>query len=214
MIHRRTSVLLVVSVLLVGGALWFGLSRFTDLTVAPPAIAGIFFAEPKVLEEFALQDQAGAAFQRARLLGKWTWLYFGYTSCPDACPLTLTIFNQVQQRLAQEGRDDAQAYVLVSVDPERDTPERLQVYTSYFNPKFLGVTGTPEALAQLAQQCLVLYRRTTDQQSAGGYTIDHSSNILLIDPQARLRAVFRPPHIPETLVSDWQHIQAYVQAHP
>ena len=204
----------LLSALVVGLVLWLGVPGLWHRTIPPPAIAGIFFVAPKTLEDFSLRDHTGAAFQRDRLLGKWTWLYFGYTSCPDACPLTLTTFTQVHQRLGRVGSPADHAYVLISVDPARDTLERLGVYTTYFHPTFLGVTGDPEELTRLAQQCLVLYRQAPDQQSAGLYTVDHSLNIVLIDPQARLRAIFRPPHLPETLATDWHNIQAYAQAHP
>jgi protein SCO1/2 len=160
-----------------------------------------------------LLDHTGSAFHRDHLQGKWTFIYFGYTSCPDACPLTLVTLHQVQQRLAQEGVDNDNAYLLVSVDPDRDTPERLGAYTTYFNPKFVGATGTPEELAQLAQQCLVVYRRSPGQGSEANYLIDHSSNVVLIDPQARLHAIFRPPHTPEALVADFRKIRAYAQVH-
>lgn len=211
--RRRRLWILLSSSLAIGVGLWLVLTWFNQPAKQPPTIAGIFFPEPKTLQDFTLLDHTGRAFQRDRLQGKWTFIYFGYTSCPDACPLTLVTLNQVQQRLAQEGFDKDNAYLLISVDPERDTLERLGAYTTYFNPQFVGVTGTPEELSQLAQQCLVAYRRAPGQGSETTYSIDHSSNVILIDPQARLRAIFRPPHTPEVLVADFRKIRAYTQAH-
>ena len=209
----RLLLLLMTSIIAVGVSLWLGLVWFHQPTKQPPAISGIFFSEPRVLQDFTLLDHTGATFHRDRFQGKWTFIYFGYTSCPDACPLTLVTLNQVQQRLAQEGIDNDNAYLLISVDPERDTPERLGIYTTYFNPQFVGATGTPEELARLAQQCLVTYRRSPGQRDETNYIIDHSSNVILVDPQVRLRAIFRPPHTPEALVVDIRKIRAYVEVH-
>ena len=210
--RRRSFLLLLTSVIAIGVSLWLGLVWFHQPPIQPPAISGIFFSEPRALKDFALLDHTGSTFHRDRLQGKWTFIYFGYTSCPDVCPLTLVTLNQVQQRLAQEDFDNDNAYLLISVDPDRDTPERLGAYTAYFNPKFVGATGAPEALAELAQQCLVVYRRAPDQGGEANYYIDHASNVILIDPQARLRAIFRPPHTAEALVADFRKIRAYAQA--
>lgn len=207
----RSLLLLLTSVIAVGVSLWLSFVWFLQPTKQPPAISGIFFSEPRTLEDFTLLDHTGSAFRRDRLQGKWTFIYFGYTSCPDACPLTLVTLNQVQQRLAQEGFDNDNAYLLISVDPDRDTPERLGAYTTYFNPKFVGATGTPEELARLAQQCIVVYKRAPGQGGEANYLIDHSSNVVLIDPQARLHAIFRPPYTPEALVADFRKIRAYAQ---
>ena len=208
MIRGRQIILMLAGALALGFGLWLG-KTLTSPSVGPPAISGILFPEPKEIENFTLSDQAGQPFHRDRFLGQWTFLYFGYTYCPDVCPLTLFELAKVQQQLAQKKLDQDTAYLLISMDPQRDTPQRLGEYTHYFNPKFLGATGTPEELTKLAQQFGVIYMRSPDQKDKANYTIDHSSTVILIDPNAHLHAIFMPPHTPDVMVSDFMKIREY-----
>lgn len=172
-------------------------------------IAGIYLPDAQPLEAFNLVHHSGRPFTRADFQGKWTFLYFGYTYCPDVCPLTLAELNRLQKRLAEQGADRDTAYVLVSVDPQRDTPERLREYVTYFNPKFQGVTGPTEELRRLTQPLHVFYQRGPDAKGSN-YTIDHSSTIALIDPSGRPRAIFTPPQNPERMATDFLKIRAAV----
>lgn len=203
--------LMLAGVLALGLGLWLG-HKLTPSPIELPTISGFLFPEPKAIEDFTLTDQAGQPFHRNRLMGKWTFLYFGYTYCPDVCPLTLIELAKVQQQLAQKKLDQDTAYMLISVDPQRDTPQRLGEYTHYFNPKFLGATGTPEELSKLAQQLGVVYLRSPSQQDNTNYTIDHSSTVILIDPDAHLHAIFMPPHTPEAMVSDFIKIREHYRS--
>ena len=155
-----------------------------------------------------LVHHGGQPFTRADFRGKWTFLYFGYTYCPDVCPLTLVELDRLQKRLAEQGADGDTAYVLVSVDPQRDTPERLREYVTYFNPKFQGATGPADELSRLAKPLYVIYQRGSDSGDATNYTIDHSSTISLIDPTGRPRAIFTPPQNPERMAADFLKIRA------
>ena len=95
---------------------------------SPPDIAGIYLPDAQALPPFQLVHQSGRPFTNNDLLGHWTFLYFGYSYCPDVCPLALTDLNRLQRRLATAGADGDTAYLFVSVDPQRDTPERLREY--------------------------------------------------------------------------------------
>jgi len=203
---KHITLLTLAGVLALGLGLWLG-KISTNPSIENLTISGIIFPEPKKIEDFILSDQSGQPFHRDRFMGKWTFLYFGYTYCPDVCPLTLVELAKVQQRLARKKMDQNTAYLLISVDPERDTPQRLGEYTRYFNPKFQGATGTPDELNKLAQQFGVVYMRSTNKQDSANYTIDHSSTVILIDPDARLHAIFTPPHEPEAMVSDFVKIR-------
>lgn len=208
MTRGKQTILILAGALALGLGLWLG-QLLTRPPVEPPAISGILFSEPKEIDDFTLRDQAGQPFHRDRFSGEWTFLYFGYTYCPDVCPLTLFELAKVQQQLVQKNGDQETAYMLISVDPQRDTPQRLGEYTRYFNPKFSGATGTPEELSKMAQQFGVIYSRSPAQENEANYTIDHSSTVILIDPNARLHAIFTPPHTPEAMVSDFAKIREH-----
>lgn len=185
--------------------LWLNTGLISD-RVKPPTIAGIFLAPPKPIEDFTLIDQNEQPFNKERWRGRWTFLYFGYTFCPDVCPLTLLELNKMQKILAQENLDKNNAYLFISIDPNRDTPERLGKYAAYFNPRFQGATGTSEQLAGLARQFGVYYK--VPDTPEGNYTVDHSSTVVLIDPQVRLRAIFTQDN-PKIMAADFRKILEY-----
>jgi len=212
MIQGKTLLLLIIGAAALGTGVWLGQALTQRAIEPPPEIAGIYFPEPKAIDNFTLIDQTGQPFQRERFRDKWTFLYFGYTYCPDVCPLALAELNQVQQLLEKRDLDKDNAYMLISVDPERDTPERLGQYAPYFNPKFEGATGSPEELAKLAEQFGVIYRRSPGQEEQENYTVDHSSTIILIDPDAQLHAIFTPPHKPATVAADFAEIHGRYEA--
>jgi protein SCO1/2 len=187
---------------------WFGLDRFAS---APPAAerpaaqlqAGTALPQPKPLAHFVLVDQDGREFTEARLRGRWTFAAIGYTTCPDVCPMTMATFVALQQRLAAPVSDEGPRFLFISVDPERDTPERLAQYVHHFDSEFLGATGSDAALHALVADLGGLYARAEDPGSALGYTMDHSASIYLIDPQARLAAIFSTPHDPAMMAQDY-----------
>ncbi|MGR2738404.1 SCO family protein [Billgrantia sp. Q4P2] len=123
-------------------------------------------------------------------------LFFGYTYCPDVCPMSMAVMRQVMQRLDEEQRRRV-VPVLVSVDPERDTLERLTEYVSYFGDDFIGATGSQEQLEELADRYGVVWRRVETPDSAMEYTVDHSSSLYLVDREGRIlqRVLYSPtPH--------------------
>ena len=172
-----------------------------------PAIDGLLWPKSKALTAFALEDHHREAFTLDRLTGRWTLLFFGYTHCPDVCPVTLTVLKNA---IALMGKADADAelpqVVFVSVDPERDTLEHLAPYVSYFDPDFLGVTGSDENLATLARQLGILYLRA-EPNANGDYLVDHTAAVFLIDPRGHLVALFQAPHAPERIARDLPRIQ-------
>jgi protein SCO1/2 len=197
--------------LALGTGSWLG-QWFIRQNAAPPlAISGIYFPEPRAIQDVNLIQQNGQPLTQNDFKGQWSFLYFGYTYCPDICPTTLAELSKVEQLLAQRGLNQDTAYLLISVDPQRDTPQRLQEYTTYFNPKFKGATGSPDELAKLAKQCAVAYHVPEHAKDDTSYFVDHSSTVSLIDPDAHLRAIFTPPQVPETLVADFLKIREHYQ---
>lgn len=148
---------------------------------------------PQVLGEFQLTDGDNLPFTRARLLGKWSFVFFGYTHCPDVCPVTMSELAKVYQLLAQrpEGANSVQM-LFVSVDPARDTPTLLKDYAHYFNANFIATTGTLEHLDALTGPLGVRHRRMTEQ--GADYRVEHSADVWLIDPRGRLYARLPAPH--------------------
>lgn len=156
------------------------------------------------LPDFQLQDQDNRAFSLERFKGRWSLLFFGYTHCPDICPLTLAEAKGFYNRLQGTPYQTDTQVVFVSVDPKRDTPAVLKRYVSYFHPAFIGVTGNREQLDLLTHPLGIYYALHGD---GGEYAVDHSAAMVLIGPQGRLRAVFSAPHSAEVLASDYLAIR-------
>lgn len=164
-------------------------------------------AQPKALPPVTLVDEQGRPFRPTDFAGKWSFLYFGYTHCPDICPLTLIEFATLKKRLAGQLPATPTDYYLVSVDPRRDTPEALRKYVTYFDASFHGLTGPVEDLKALTQQTDSVF--FVPEGDSEDYFVTHSSNIALIDPDGRLAAVFKSPHEPAQLAADFALIAAY-----
>lgn len=149
------------------------------------------FEQPRRLEPFQLLDHHGQAFTRESLQGHWTLVFFGFTYCPDICPTTMALLNQFMQKL--EGLPEAQdtRVVMVSVDPARDTVEQLAQYVPYFNPDFLGVTGEFLDIHRFATNLNTPFRKVPGQGE--DYQVDHSANIVLINPRGDYHGFFRAP---------------------
>lgn len=171
-----------------------------------PTIAGFVYPQPRVMSPITLVAHDGSAFTLDSLRGKWSFVYFGYSHCPDECPTTLAKLARVQKLLAAAGIDGDNQYIFVSVDPKRDTPRHLAKYVKYFDKRFIGVTGTPKALAKFTQEVGVVY--SFPQGTKGNnYSVSHSSAIALFDPDARLHAVFTAPHKAKRIAKDFRSLR-------
>ena len=184
-------------------ALVLGVGRSED----PPSIAGFVYPEPKAISPFSLSTQDGRPFDLESLRGKWSFVYFGYTYCPDVCPTTLEELARARKLLEDAGADTATQYVFVSVDPQRDTPQRLAQYVAFFDRTFLGATGSDEALSGLTRQIGVAYAFPGGKKG-DRYAVDHSSIVALFDPDARLHAVFTPPQEAQGIAEGFRKIRA------
>ncbi len=138
--------------------------------------------QPVIGGAFELVDQNGRPFTEKDLKGKYSLIYFGYTYCPDVCPTELQTMTQALEMLGPLAKKIRP--VMISVDPERDTPEVLKEYLTNFYPGFVGLTGTPEQVRKAGQAYRVFYRKT-DEKSASDYLMDHSSIVYLMDPEGR-----------------------------
>jgi protein SCO1/2 len=201
--------LVALAVVAAAAGFWVSTQLQQPGSVRTDDIRATVLQPPKPLPDFTLVDYHGEPFTPARLQGHWSLLFFGYTHCPDVCPGTLALLNDVDRRLAEgaSGNGDVKV-VFISVDPERDTPEQLAKYVPYFNKAFLGVTGGTEEINLITQRLGILHVRVDDNAGASGYLIDHSASILLIDPAGRLYALFSTPHDPAAIAADLDKIRA------
>jgi len=152
---------------------------------------GLFlFETPRDPGEFALVDHRGEPFTAARLEGGWTLLFFGFTHCPDICPTTMSFLADLHRQLESTEAADTRV-VMVTVDPARDTPEALADYVPYFHPDFVGVTGEFLDILSFAQTFNAPFRKVTAED--GSYQVDHSANVILVNPRGDYHGFFRAP---------------------
>jgi protein SCO1/2 len=154
---------------------------------SPKGVAGTVLSSA-IGGPFHLVDQNGKPFTEADLKGKWRLVFFGYTHCPDACPTTLNELSLALDRLGD--KRDRVGIVLITVDPERDTPEVLKSYVASFDAPITALSGTQAEVAEAAKAYRVYYaKRPTGD---GNYDMDHSAVIYVMDPQGRFTATFTP----------------------
>ena len=158
------------------------------------------------LPDFALLDHDGEPVDRTVFEGQWDVVFFGFTNCPDICPATMTVLSQAKRELEAQGQEPLPRVVLVSVDPERDTPQAMARYIAYFGDGNLGLTGELDELSKLTDALGVFFQKAGGDDDA--YGVDHSTVVLLIDPQGRLNALFTAPHDVSNLVHDLPLIMA------
>ena len=172
---------------------------------------GVFLLPvPRDIAPFELSSKNGETFENNNLKGVWSFVYFGFTHCPDICPTTMSVLGQVERQLQQQQHEDADRFrgVLVTVDPERDTLEKLNQYVTAFSPRFVGARGSREMTAQFAQQVNVAFAKVPSQDSADGYTMDHTGNIVIINPKGHYHGFIKLPHEAETIRLTFQTLAA------
>lgn len=148
------------------------------------------FETPRDFGDFQLVDHRGDPFTPNALEGQWTLLFFGFTHCPDICPTTMSFLARLVEQL--DGTEAANTQVvLVTVDPARDTPETLAGYVPYFDPDFLGVTGEFIEILGFARSLNAPFRKVTADD--GSYQVDHSANVMLINPRGHFHGFFKAP---------------------
>ena len=147
--------------------------------------------------DFTLQS-AGAPFSLHDMKGKVVLIFFGYTSCPTACPTSLSIMANAFSRLSVEELDQVQG-VFISFDPERDTIEALKTYTDYFHPNIIGLTGTPEEIRTIAKKYGAFFIRVIEKESEMGYVFSHSTETYLVSGDGTLSEIYSDRTDPLTL---------------
>ncbi len=204
---------MVAALALLAGATASWLFSQTNRTNNAPTLkaATALLEQARPLPNFSLVDQNGQRFGNKQLQGHWSFLFFGYTYCPDVCPTTLATLNATLTNIAQNNDQRNTQVVFVSVDPERDSYEQLKGYVEYFNPEFIGLTGNPSELDVLAANLGILRTKVANPADPDNYLMDHTAAVLLIGPKGRLVALFSAPHEATTLADDFHNLRRYYE---
>jgi protein SCO1/2 len=150
----------------------------------------ILLPQSRDVPDLKMVDQDGQPVSLGSLKDKWTLLFFGYTFCPDICPTTLAQLRQIKSELPKETVDKLRI-VLVSVDPNRDTPQQLKTYLGYFDKQFVGLTAPVDSIQKLANAVSIPF--IPADTSKPNYTVDHSGNLALLGPDGTQRGFIRSP---------------------
>jgi protein SCO1/2 len=164
------------------------------------------FDTPRAFKPFVLTDHLGQQFVPSRFDDKWTLVFFGFTHCPDVCPTTMSLLNQLMIKLAETGDDEDTQVIMVSVDPARDTVDVLAQYVPYFNPGFIGVTGQFLDIHRFATQLNTPFRKVMEED--GSYQVEHGGNIALINPKGHYHGFFKTPHDLAKLRATYRSVKA------
>lgn len=192
-------------------AIVIGALTFQQINKSAQPEYALYYQQAREIKSFELTDHQGKAFTHNELKDKWSFVFFGYTSCPDVCPTTLQNLGFIYDDL-KAIRVNSQV-LLVSVDPNRDTQEKLSQYIAYFNPEFIALRAGHELLFPFARNLGLMYAISDEGED---YLVDHSASIVLINPDGYITAIFKPeqavgkvPSIDtDKLLSDYQKIVA------
>ncbi|KKO06519.1 hypothetical protein LCGC14_0063270 [marine sediment metagenome] len=203
---QKTVVAILAVIALIIGVLVQKVTRPAPLDRNVLSEAGIFlFDSPRTIPDIDMQAATGEPWTRADLVNQWDLVFFGYTFCPDICPTTMAELRQLTTALPPETADKVQV-TMISVDPNRDTPEQLSKYLDYFDAGFKGATGEPAELAKLANALSIAY--IEPDTSENNYLVDHSGQVVIVDPQGNYVGFIRPPLNPQQLAQWLPRIMA------
>ncbi|MBL8094133.1 MAG: SCO family protein [Anaerolineales bacterium] len=199
--HWRTPALLI------GGGVLVGLAVIAGLAFLQPSthvFAGVVQPEAARIADFTLETSQARSVPLSSLQGRYVLVAYGYTFCPDVCPATLAMLSRVVDSLGPDR--DRVLVVFISIDPERDTPERIAQYVTGFDEAFIGLSGTPEQIAAAAQPFNVSYTRRETPGSAAGYLMNHSAFTYLLDPAGRWRVTYPYGIDADAIVQDLRYL--------
>ena len=199
-----------VILVVIGGLFWFAQANI-DRPLDNEQLNALGLVQlpfPRVIEGVELLNQEGELFDRSQLTGKWTYAFFGYTNCPDICPVTMNFlegaFNRLRDTVAVEELSMFQG-MFVTVDPTRDGVEEVREFVARYSDTFLGVTGTEANIAEFARQVAIGYRRIPSASELQ-YLVEHQGNIVIFDPQGDCFGYIKPPFDTVQLTRLFQHL--------
>ena len=169
----------------------------------PTLVSGKILARPMEIDRFELIDQKNEVFNNKSLEGGWTVLFFGYTNCPDVCPTTIYKLAEIKNELEEDLSSTSFNTVLVTLDPDRDSTDRLKEYIGYFDESMLGVTGTYENIQSFTSSLSVFYQRINKEE---GYDFNHTASIFVFNKDGSLFATMSPANTIGELTQDFYTI--------
>ncbi|MGB5520793.1 MAG: SCO family protein [Gammaproteobacteria bacterium] len=201
---KKLAVVLI-AVMAMAAGFWMATQLTQPASVNLPQIQGSVVNPARQIVVPDLIKHDGEAFMNEDLNNQWTLIFFGYTHCPDICPITMNVLAEAKKKAT----GDFPQVVFISVDPQRDTVDLLGDYVHYFDPAFIGVTGDEKMIQALTLQTSVVYMRVPGASgSENDYLVDHSSAVLLINPKGQLAAFLQAPHTPSSILDSVAKIKA------
>jgi protein SCO1/2 len=204
---NRTTVYVLVAALAAALGLWAAQRYFAPAPAsAGPATQAVRLFQPtRELPPFSLSQSDGTQLVPGELKGHWTLVFLGFTHCPDVCPTTLAELAQAQKQWTSIPESTRPRVLFVSVDPERDAPDRIGEYAHAFHRDTLAATADVPALEQFTRSLSLVFAKVPapEGRPADQYTMDHSATLVVLDPQARMAGVIQPPFDPNAIASDF-----------
>lgn len=199
---KQGGISLTTYILVIGVALILGLALgWIAQTDKQAEIKATVLPESRPLPAFELSSSNGETISPETLKGNWTWVFFGFTHCPDVCPGTLSAIRDSMPLI--DG--DTPKVLFISLDPERDTLQKLREYVQWFNPEFNAATGDIAGLNKAAQAMGIAWSKVETEND--NYQIAHTSWVILLNPSAQIQAWFSPPHLPSEMAQDFMNIR-------
>ena len=166
---------------------------------------GTYLENPRTVNRFSLEGVDEKSFDNKSLKGKWTLMFFGFTNCGYVCPTTMAELAKMYRTLEDKGVKNLPRIVMISIDPERDTPEKLRAYVTSFHPNFYGARGDEESIKSMTREMGIAYAKVIEKGSndATNYDIQHSGALTLFNPNGELNAFFTTPHHADLLAKDY-----------
>lgn len=201
---------LVIAVLALGFGFRVGLKHDQNKGTVTNLATATVLPNPRAIVPFKLTDNKNQVFDNNSLKGHWTFLFFGFTNCPHICPTTMDDMRQVFS-IFQKDKIKEPNFVMVSIDPERDTVKKVNTFVTAFNPDFEGAIGSKTEIEKLTKAMGIVYMKTKPKSDpeAVNFEIDHSGTIVLVNPQGKITAFFSMPHEPKKIAKDFEKIQSH-----
>lgn len=204
--NNKLIAIIALTALILGGLVAISINDGAEKPLQAQTKYMSWYPQPRALSPFVLTDHTGAQMTNESLQNQWTLAFVGYTFCPDICPVTLAEINKVYAQLDELKSLTPLKIWFLSVDPKRDTTERLNEYINYFNPNFVASTGPHTELFPLVRSMGMMYS-TSESTDNPNYLVDHSASIVVINPLGQVVGRFKPKQEPGKLpVSDTQQI--------
>lgn len=161
---------------------------------------GVWYEKPKAITPFTLESTEGGNFTEQSFKGHWSWVFFGFTNCPNMCPNTMKAFKEAVEKLRADNMNPLPQVILVSLDPERDTLPILDKYVTSFDPSFIGLAGSMDQVELLANQMNVSFK------NMGNGMIQHSGNVTVVNPNGEIQGYFPWVDEPAKVAQDYEEI--------